>query len=58
MTKTQNIDEQSLTSLVEVTYDYDEDEDGETVEQVIIDGTKYIDIEYFRRKIDKLKNNK
>ncbi len=58
MTKTQNIDEQSLTSLVEVTYDYDEDEDGETVEQVIIDGTKYIDIEYFRRKINELKNNK
>lgn len=58
MTKTQNIDEQSLTSLVEVTYDYDEDEDGETVEQVIIDGTKYIDIEYFRRKINELKNKK
>ena len=33
----------------EVKYDYDEDENGETVKQVIVDNEKYIDIEYFAR---------
>lgn len=40
---------QSLTGTYEVTFDYDEFDDGETVEQVIVDDKKYIDIEYFAR---------
>lgn len=37
------------SELYEVVFDYDEDDNGETVEQVIINDTKYIDIEYFAR---------
>ena len=42
---------QSLTDLYEVTYDYDEFDDGEIVEQVIVDGEKYIDIEYYAKRV-------
>ena len=40
-----------LDKIEEVKFDYDEDDYGETVEQVIVDDQKYIDIEYFGRKI-------
>lgn len=33
----------------EVKFDFDEDDDGETVKQVIVDDEKYIDIEYFAK---------
>ena len=33
----------------EVKFDFDEDDNGETVKQVIVDNEKYIDIEYFAR---------
>lgn len=48
-------EEDSLTCNKEVTYDYDEFEDGESVEQVVIDGTKYIDISYFAKIAQKAK---
>lgn len=47
----------SLYQTKEVKYDYDEFEDGETVEQVIIDNKKYIDIEYFTKIQDMIETN-
>ena len=46
--------ENSLWQTKDVKFDYDEEEDGQTVEYVVIDGKKYIDLEYHRNKVDEL----
>lgn len=52
---TEKLKEQnSLTQTKEIKFDYDEAEDGQTIEFVIIDNKKYIDLEYCKNKIDEL----
>lgn len=46
--------ENSLWQTKDVKFDYDEEEDGQTVEYIVIDGKKYIDLEYHRNKVDEL----
>ena len=46
--------ENSLWQTKDVKFDYDEEEDGQTVEYVVIDGKKYIDLEYHRNRVDEL----
>lgn len=57
-----NQNEQSLHGIYEVSYDYDEDENGETYECVIVDGEKYIDMDYavnqINAKVEKLQDIK
>ena len=43
-----------LVEYKEVKFDYDEDDNGEIAEQVIIDNEKYIDIKYFAKRIKEL----
>lgn len=47
-------EQNSLTQTKEITYDYDTDEDGVNAEFVIIDGKKYIELDYCRNKLDEL----
>lgn len=46
--------ENSLWQTKDVKFDYDEEEDGQSVEYVVIDDKKYIDLEYHRNKVDEL----
>lgn len=43
--------ENSLHEIKEIQWDWDEDDNGDVAEFVVIDGEKYIDVSYFNQKL-------